>query len=129
MTDKDITKKSIDVLALLNTAIKNSRLYPQTSASVSTAIEKLYLPLIDLMAREEQLVFAESEKALLIGGQSLNQKDQERPHTISFLNVLLAFGLKSITFVKGMGKEELARFVFCFPAITKASIMRAVFNG
>jgi hypothetical protein len=111
MADIDILKKGVNVLAPLNTAIKNARLYPTVSASVSGAVEKLYQSLQDLFISEEQLVFAESEKTLLIFGESLSQRDQERPHTISLLNMLIGFGLRSITFVKGLEKEELTRLI------------------
>lgn len=111
MTDTKKTNKALDILVILNTAVKNFRLYPPASASVSGTIEKLYLSLLDLLLQEEQISFSESEKALLIDGQPLSQKDQERPHTISLLNILLMFGLKSITFSKGLEKEELARFI------------------
>ncbi|MEE9910320.1 MAG: hypothetical protein K4571_01240 [Deltaproteobacteria bacterium] len=111
MADKDVIKKTLDALAVLNTAIKNARLYPVTSASVSSAIEKLYLTLTDVLGHDDQIVFAESEKALLICGQSLGRKDQERPHAVSLLNILLGFGLRSLTFCKGLEKEELAQFI------------------
>jgi len=111
MPDTDIVKKALDVLVILNTSIKNYRLYPSNSASVINAVEKLNLSLMDLLAKEEQIVFAESEKALLICGQSLSQKDQDRPHAISLLNMLLGFGLKSVTFTRDLEKEELIRFI------------------
>ena len=111
MADKDVLTRSLDALALLNTAVKIARLYPIASASVSTAIEKLYLALTDLIAKDGQIVFAESEKALLIDGQSLTQKDQEKPHTLSLINILLNFGLSSVTFCRGLEKDELERLV------------------
>ena len=106
MTGSKKTDQALDVLVILNTAIKNVRLYPPTSSSVSTVIEKLYLSLLDLLLQEEQISFSESEKALLIDGRPLNPKDQERPHTVSLLNLLLALGLKSITFGKGLEKTN-----------------------
>ena len=111
MADKDILPKSLNALALLNTAIKNARLYPPASAAVSTAIEKLHLALADLLTADDQIVFAESERALLIDGQSLSQKDQERPHAASLLSILLGFGLKSMTFCRGMERDELERLI------------------
>lgn len=114
MTDSKKTDQALNALVILNTAIKNVRLYPPTSASVSSVIEKLYLSLLDLLLQEEQISFSESEKALLIDGRPLSPKDQERPHTASLLNLLLGLGLKSITFTKGLEKEELFRFIELF---------------
>ena len=114
MTGSKKTDQALDVLVILNTAIKSVRLYPPASSSVSSVIEKLYLSLLDLLLQEEQISFSESEKALLIDGRPLTPKDQERPHTVSLLNLLLALGLKSITFGKGLEKEELFRFIELF---------------
>ncbi len=114
MTDSKKTEQSLNALVILNTAIKNVRLYPLMSTSVSSVIEKLYLSLLDLLLQEEQVSFSESEKALLIDGQPLSPKDQEKPHTVSLLNLLLGLGLKSITFTKGLEKEELFRFIELF---------------
>lgn len=111
MADKDVLARSLAALALLNAAVKIARLYPVASASVSTAIEKLHLALTDLLAKDDQIVFAESEKALLIDGQSLAQKDQEKPHTVSLINILLSFGLSSVTFCRGLERDELERLV------------------
>jgi len=111
IADKDIIKKALDVLALLNTAIKSVRLYPPTSASVTSSIEKLYQSLLNLLAQEEQIFFTESEKSLLFGGKSLSQKDQEKLLAISFVNVLLSFDIRSISFRRGLEKEELGRFI------------------
>ncbi|PKN10462.1 MAG: hypothetical protein CVU70_02825, partial [Deltaproteobacteria bacterium HGW-Deltaproteobacteria-5] len=114
MTGSKKTDQALDVLVILNTAIKNVRLYPPASSSVSIVIEKLYLSLLDLLLEEEQISFSESEKALLIDGRPLSPKDQERPHTVSLLNLMLALGLKSITFAKGLEKDELFRFIELF---------------
>ena len=43
-------------------------------------------------------VIAESEKNLLIFGQPLSEKDQQQPQVIAFLELLLNFGIKTITF-------------------------------
>lgn len=109
--ETDIIVKGLNVIALLNTAIKNVRMYPASSASVVNAHEKLYQALLDLLVEEKPLVFAESEKALLVCGRPLRQTDQEKPHIVSLLNHLLSFGLKSISFNRGLSKEELAHFI------------------
>lgn len=109
--DTDIIKKAFDVLVGLNTAVKNIRLYPPTSASVLNTVEKLHQSFLNILAREEQIVFAESEKNLLICGNPISQKDQEKPHIASLLGLLITLGLKSISFNKGLEKEELSFFV------------------
>ncbi len=119
--NKDLIIKALNVITLLNTAIKNVRMYPPSSASVLNAHEKLYQALLDFFITEEVFVFAESEKTLLLCGIPLRQVDQEKPHILSLLNQLLDFGLKSISFGRGVSKEELMHFIDFFPENRKAS--------
>jgi len=111
MTDSGIQKKAIDTMVIMNTAITNLRLYPPSSAMISNTVDRLYQVLSIILEEEESLIFAESEKNLLICGQLLSQKDQEKPQVISFLEVLLNFGIKSVTFEKGLDKAELIAFL------------------
>ncbi|OQW99513.1 MAG: hypothetical protein BWK74_02020 [Desulfobacteraceae bacterium A6] len=110
MADTDIRQKSLDALVIMNTAIKNVRLYPPTSATIISTIERLYQAFLEMLARENPIVFAESEKSILICGNPLNQKDQEKIQVAALLNILLSFGLKSISFDKGLEKAELSTF-------------------
>ncbi len=107
----DINQKSLDALIILNTAIKNVRLYPPTSAAIINTIERLHLAFLDMFALEAPIIFAESEKNLLICGKPLDQKDQERFQVTALLNILLSFGMKSITFDIGLEKAELSAFL------------------
>lgn len=109
--DADIIKKAFDVLVVLNTAIKNVRLYPPTSTSVVNAVDKLHQAFLNILAQEQQIIFSESEKNLLICGNPVSQKDQEKPHISSLLSLLITLGLKSISFNSGLNKEELSSFV------------------
>lgn len=108
------TLKALNVITLLNAAVKNVRLYPPASDSVVNSLNKLHQSLIDFLAEEERLVFAESEKALLIDDRPLRQADHEKSHVLSMLNLLIVFGLKSISFERGISREELADFLDCF---------------
>lgn len=110
MADTDIRQKALDALVILNTAIKNVRLYPPSSATIISTIERLNQAFQEMLALENPVIFAESEKIILICGNPLNQKDQEKIQVAALLNVLLGFGLKSISFEKGLEKAELASF-------------------
>ena len=110
MTNVEIQKKAVDTLVTMNTAIKNL-LYLATSAMIVQTIDKLYEAFLEIFADEGSLIFAESERNLLIGGDALPQKDQERPAVTAFLDLMLNFGIRSITFEKGIKKEEMATFV------------------
>jgi hypothetical protein len=107
----DIKQKSLDALVLMNTAIQNVRLYPPTSATIINTIERLHRDFLDMFTLEAPIIFAESEKNLLICGKPLDQKDQERLQVTTLLNILLNFGIESISFDKGLGKAELGAFL------------------
>jgi HEAT repeat protein len=111
MEDIDIKPKALDALIIMNTAIKNVRLYPPTSATITNTIEKLHLIFLDILEQEAPIIFAESEKNILICGKPLEQKDQERSPVAALLSILLNFGIRSISFDKGLEKTELSTFM------------------
>ena len=78
MADVDIKPKALDALIAMNTAIKNVRLYPPTSATITNTIEKLHQIFLNILEQEAPIVFAESEKSILICGKPLDQKEQEK---------------------------------------------------
>ncbi len=111
MTDMGIQKKAIDTMVIMNAAITNLRLYPPSSAMIVNTIDRVYQALQEVLDKEESLIFAESEKSLLICGDLLSQKDQEKPQVMAFIEILLDFGIKSVTFERGLGKAELMTFL------------------
>ncbi len=110
MSGIDVSQKSLDALVILNTAIKNVRLYPPTSATIVNAIDRLHLAFQEMLAEQNPIVFAESEKNILICGNLLNQREQEKTQVAALLNILLGFGLKSISFAQDLEKTELSAF-------------------
>lgn len=108
------TLKALTVITLLNAAVKNVRLYPPASDSVVHTVDRLHHAISDFLADEERLLFAESEKTFLIGDQPLKQVDREKSHVQSMLNLLVSFELKSISFERGLLREELDDFLDCF---------------
>jgi hypothetical protein len=62
MADTDIRQTALYALVIMNTAIKNVRLYPPTSATIISAIERLHQAFQEMLAQENPIVFAESEK-------------------------------------------------------------------
>ncbi len=107
----DLIKKALDILVVLNTAVKNVRLYPPTSTTVVSTLEKLHQSFLRILEDADPVIFAESEKILLVFDKPLGSKDQEKPHIRSFLGLLTSFGLKSISFTKGLEKDELSSFL------------------
>ena len=116
MANASIQQKAIAILILVNTAITNLRLYPPTSAMIVNTIDRLYQAFSAAFEEEPSLVFAESERNILICGDPVGTGDLERPQVRSFLELLLHFEIRSITFEKGLEIEELLRL---FPILCK----------
>lgn len=107
MTSLALQKKAVEVAVILNAAVANIRLYPPTSDIIGTSIGRLDIALNAILSEVDSVVFAESEKNLLVSEQTLNEKDQQKPQIIAFLELLRNTGIKSITFEKGVDTGEL----------------------
>ncbi len=110
-SDMDIKQKSLDAFIILNTIIKNMRLYPPASARVADAVVRLHQYFLEMLKTEKSLIFSQSEKRILIGGEPLSEQDQGKWQVAAFLKILLEFGIQSITFDKGLEKDELSSFL------------------
>lgn len=106
-----VEQKAVEALIIINKAINNFRLYPPTSAIVLGTIDRFYQELLLLLETVPEVIFSESERSILICGEKLSQKDQEKPQVAAFLEMMFNFGVKSITFDKGLGKSELSAFL------------------
>ncbi|MCX5830739.1 MAG: HEAT repeat domain-containing protein [Deltaproteobacteria bacterium] len=109
--NQDIQPRVAEAIVIINKATKNLRLYPPSSAIVVNTIDKLQEVFLDIFAQETSLDFAEAEKQLLVGGEALPPKEQVLLQVVSFVDLLINFSLKSITFQKGMSREELIAFL------------------
>lgn len=111
MTNPQIQQKALEMLVLINAAITNLRLYPPTSAMITNTIGRLYQALLDIFEETDSINFAETEKNMLINGEPLSGKDLERPPIKAFLELLLLFGIRSVSLKKGIEKQELTDFL------------------
>jgi HEAT repeat protein len=109
--NRDILPRVTEAIVIMNKATKNLRLYPPSSAIVVNTIDQLQEAFLDIFALEDALDFAEAEERLLVGGEALPPKEQERPQVVALVEMLLNFSLKSISFQKGMSREELLAFL------------------
>ncbi|MCX5855737.1 MAG: HEAT repeat domain-containing protein [Deltaproteobacteria bacterium] len=111
MTDSEIQEKAIEALVIMNTAIINLRLYPPTNAMIVKTIDRLHDTLLAISEEIDALIFAESDRNLLVSGEPLSQKYLEKPQVAIFLMLMINWGIKSITFNKGLDKSELTSFL------------------
>ena len=112
--NSELRLKIMDALVHMHAAIKNVQLYAADSPVITNSVERLHLYLLDILREESSFVFAESGKQASICGEFLNQKDQETIHIQFLMDILFNFGLESISFEKGLRKEELHSFINLF---------------
>ena len=111
MTNQEIQEKVIEALITINTASINLRLYPPTNAMIVKTIDRLHETFLTLFEKLDSVIFAEAERNLLIAGEPLNQKHLGRPQVAIFLMLMINLGIKSLTFIKGLDKNELITFL------------------
>ncbi len=103
--------KSVNAVVTMDTAIINLRLYPPTNAMVTRSIDRLQENLVNILEDVNSVTFAETEKNLLIGGEPLGPKHKGKAHVAIFLVLMMNWGIKSITFTRGLDKTELVPFL------------------
>jgi hypothetical protein len=111
MMDSWVKKKAMEVLALMTLAITTWRLYPSKNPMVINAIGGLHEALEALFQKEKSLIFTETEKNLLIYNEQLSQNELKQPKIAALFELLINFGIKSVTINHGVTREDLAGFV------------------
>ena len=107
MSTPDLIAKAIAAMVAINAAIRNIRLYPAGSAMVKTSVERVLPPLGQVLDAHGSLTFAESEKVLLVFNDPLSESELKKPQAAAFLEILLDFGIRDLTFQQGVSGEEL----------------------
>ena len=111
MKDQDVQEKAINAVTILIKTVTALRLYPATSAIVNHTIDLLLQACTELLEEKDPLILAEAERKLLVDGEPADHKDQERIQIRAFVEILTILDIRSITFVKGLKKEELLAFI------------------
>jgi hypothetical protein len=111
MSDINIQEKAGISMIAMNAAIRNLRLYPLSSSSALTAVEKAYESVLGILEHTDALSFAESEKRLLVCGQTVDEKGGKKDQIKAFLQLFLDFEIKNITLLKKVERPEFERFL------------------
>lgn len=110
----DLAAQSMSILSSLHAAMVNFHLYPSTSDIVEGSVKRALEELEQALETWGSITFCELEGKLLINEFSLDERDQARPNTISFLKDLALWEVRSISFDRGLGDEELRIFLEVF---------------
>ena len=79
MSNESMIEKAIEAIIALNAALTNIRLYPPTSAMIVNSIDSLHSIFQQFFEQQDSIVFAESERNLVISGEALDEKELSRP--------------------------------------------------
>jgi HEAT repeat protein len=112
--DADLAAQSMSILGSLHAAMVNFHLYPPTADIVEDSVKRALEDLELALNAWGSITFCELEGKLLINDFSLDERDQARPNTISFLRDLALWEARSITFNQGLRDEELRDFLEIF---------------
>lgn len=111
MAGNNLQIKAMDVLFNFYTALKNVQLYEPDNSIITNSVERLYMHLFDFLKQESPLVFAEIDKQIFLRGILLEEKEKNSIHVSSLLDTMKDFGLQSVSFDKGLLREELYTFI------------------
>ncbi len=110
----DIAELSLAILSSLHAAMVNYHLYPETSEIIRESVRRAKEDLERALAIWDSVTFCELEGKLLINDFCLDERDQARPNTVSFLRELARWEARSITFERGLSDEDLRGFLEVF---------------
>lgn len=104
-------EKALETLFVIKRGVVNLHLYPPNNPVVINNIEKIYESLTAIFEKEDSVIFAESDRNLIINDELMSQKNLGNPHIAIFLVLMINWKMKSITFMKGLEKSELTPFL------------------
>jgi len=109
-----IQKQALEFIFAINAAATNLRLYPPTSALIINSMDRLSRMLKAIFEQVDYLEYAESEKAMLVQGDPLPEKEQGRSQINAFLRLMLDLGIRSFTIKKGVTIQEISQLLNIF---------------
>ncbi len=112
LSDK-MQKETLRFIRFLQAAVKNFHLYPP-GVMRANAVKEAYSVLNIVFQETERITLGEFEKGLVINGKRIPPKEAEHANTDYFLNLMLEQNLKTVTFLKGIGQDEVEKFILFF---------------
>lgn len=107
-----IVKKAI---LAIRSAVIGTMLYPVDNKMRVDLLRIAYERLLQILENDPILTFTRSEGQLVINGNDLKQLNiKEDTAGFTFVNLMGDYNLNSITFKQGLGREELAYFLYYF---------------
>jgi HEAT repeat protein len=112
--EPDFVALAMSILGSLHAAMVNFHLFPATSDIVEDSVKRALEDLQEALLRWGSVTFCETEGKMLINEHILDDREQSRPNTQAFLKDLGAWGVRSLSFVQGLGDREMRKFLEIF---------------
>ena len=129
MANGDRQQESLEILKLINAAATTLRLYPNQTAKISDSIESAYHGSKSYLREYGLLRFSLLNGALLLDGEPVNKRIQEKLELLSFDEQLGKLGLNEFILSKGFDRQRFKKILSVFNAtpeqVGKAGGIRA----
>ena len=109
MADDLNIQTALGAVNLFMSAVKNCRLYPESSDIVRQSLSSGYSRLTALFYRDAPFIVSEAQGSILFDGKLLDAKSQRMPQIHSLRLLMQALNLKSIVFDRAIDQENYAK--------------------
>jgi len=109
--DRKTLETLCEFIQSIGGTIVNIKRYPPGSAIINMELDRCTKATDDLFALSPTFTLSESERMLLVDGDSLPEKVQKRAYVQGFVKSMLARNVRSMTFKEGMTREEILSFL------------------
>ncbi len=114
MTTNQLTKSQAftELPVRLYSALRTIRIYPPSNPQVTKTTEKVIAILGQLLEREgTEITLASSEQKILVNGNPLPEKDQQRPQIQGLIELLSTLQIHALTFQNDFTASDCIRFL------------------
>ena len=108
--DKEISLVST-FLRSFQGALKDFKLYPRGSKIRVTITDELYTALSELIQKYNAVTLSEIERSLVVNKRRMSSRRVKFVDLESIVKFMLEVNIRSISFIKGLTKSELERFL------------------
>jgi hypothetical protein len=113
-----LSKKSIKLIADVCRSFYiisiNMTLYPAGSEMIAAPVEDLFRKLSEIFVRDEVVVLKDYKNTLVVNGEKLKETDLKNSFSQAILDSFKERNMESITFKRGLSKNELITFIESF---------------
>jgi len=114
MTTNQLTKSQdfTELPVRLYSALRTIRIYPPSNPQVTKTTDKVIAILGQLLEREgTEITLASSEQKILVNGNPLPEKDQQRPQVQGLIELLSTLQIHALTFQNYFTASDCIRFL------------------